>query len=124
MGNTLKFLVDECCDTGLVRSLRDHGHDVYYVLEKQAGVSDDDVLLNAFKQDRILLTEDKDFGELVYRLKKPSRGIILVRMTVGERDLKWPRLEKLIEHYRDRLPGNFVVVDSQKVRFRPLLFLV
>jgi predicted nuclease of predicted toxin-antitoxin system len=80
--------------------------------------------LSAFNQGRILLTEDKDFGELVYRLKKPSKGIILIRMAVGERKLKWPRLEKLIENYRDRLPGHFVVVDSQKFRFRPLLFLV
>jgi predicted nuclease of predicted toxin-antitoxin system len=124
MGDKLKFLVDECCDAGLVRLLRDHGHDVSYVLEEQPGVSDDDVLLRAFNQGRILLTEDKDFGELVYRLKKPSKGIILVRMTVGERNQKWQRLEKLIENYGDRLPGHFVVVDSQKFRFRPLLFLV
>ena len=63
MGDKLKFLVDECCDTGLVRSLRDHGYDVAYVLEKQPGVSDDDVLLSAFNQGRILLTEDKHFGK-------------------------------------------------------------
>ncbi len=124
MSDKLKFLVDECCDTGLVRLLRDCGHNVSYVLEKQPGVSDDDVLLSAFNQGRILLTEDKDFGELVYRLKKPSKGIVLIRMAVGERNLKWTRLKKLIENYRERLPGHFVVVDSQKFRFRPLLFLV
>lgn len=124
MGDKLKFLVDECCDTGLVGSLRDRGHDVSYVLEKQPGVSDDDVLLSAFNQGRILLTEDKDFGELVYRLKKPSKGIILIRIDVKERQMKWTRLRKLIENYEDRLPGQFVVVDSHKFRFRPLLFLV
>jgi predicted nuclease of predicted toxin-antitoxin system len=124
MGDKLKFLVDECCDTELVSSLREHGHDVSYVLEKQPGISDDDILLSAFKEDRILLTEDKDFGELVYRLKKPSKGIILIRITVRDRYMKWPRLKKLIENYEDRLPGQFVVVDSHKFRFRPLLFLV
>jgi len=118
----LRFLADECCDTGLVASLREDGHDVFYVLESKAGVSDDAVLLEAYNEGRILLTEDKDFGELVYRFKKPSKGIILIRMNISERRMKWPRLKKLIEDYEDRLPGHFVVIDSHKFRFRPLLF--
>jgi len=120
----LRFLVDECCDIGLVRSLREDGHDVLYVLENQAGISDDAVLLEAYNDGRILLTEDKDFGELVYRLKKPSKGIILIRINVRERNMKWFRLKKLIENYEDRLPDHFVVIDSNKFRFRPLLFLL
>ena len=120
----MRFLVDECCDIGLVRSLREDGHDVLYVLENQAGISDDAVLLEAYNDGRILLTEDKDFGELVYRLKKPSKGIILIRINVRERNMKCFRLKKLIENYEDRLPGHFVVIDSHKFRFRPLLFLL
>ena len=68
----MKFLADECCNTGLVGSLREDGHDVLYILETKAGVSDDKVLLDAYNEERILLTEDKDFGELVYRFKKPK----------------------------------------------------
>jgi len=94
-----------------------------YVLEKKPGIPDDEVLLDAYNEGRILLTEDKDFGELVYRLKKPSRGIILIRIDVKQRHIKWARLKKLIENYEDRLAGHFVVIDSQKFRFRPLLFL-
>ena len=120
----MRFLVDECCDIGLVRSLREDGHDVLYVLENQAGISDDAVLLEAYNDGRILLTEDKDFGELVYRLKKPSKGIILIRMNARERNMKWLRLKKLIENYEDRLPGHFVVIDSHKFHFRPLLLLL
>jgi predicted nuclease of predicted toxin-antitoxin system len=67
-------LADECCDTGLIASLREDGHDVLYVLERKPGVSDDEVLLEAYNEERIMVTEDKDFGELVYRLKKPSNG--------------------------------------------------
>jgi predicted nuclease of predicted toxin-antitoxin system len=118
----LKFLADECCDTGLVASLRSDGHDVLYVLEKKAGATDHEVLQDAYNEGRILLTEDKDFGELVYRLRKPSKGIILIRIDVKERHLKWERLKKLIDHYADRLPGNFAVIDVQKFRFRPLIF--
>ncbi len=115
-------MADECCDAGLVSSLREDGHDVLYVLERKPGVSDDEVLIEAYHEERILVTEDKDFGELVYRLKKRSRGIILIRMDVKERQMKWLRLKKLIENYEGRLPGHVVVIDSHKYRFRPLLF--
>ncbi len=118
----MKFLADECCDTGLVASLRDDGHDVLYILDKKPGVPDEEVLLDAYSEGRILLTEDKDFGELVYRLNKPSRGIVLIRIDVKERHMKWARLKELIDSYQDRLPGHFVVIDTQKFRFRPLLF--
>ncbi len=115
-------MADECCDAGLVSSLREDGHDVLYVLERKAGVSEDEVLIEAYNEERILVTEDKDFGELVYRLKKRSRGIILIRMDVKERQMKWIGLKKLIENYEERLPGHVVVIDSHKYRFRPLLF--
>ena len=118
----MRFLADECCDTGLVASLRNDGHDVLYILEKKPGVPDDEILLDAYNEGRILLTEDKDFGELVYRLKKPSKGIILIRIDVRERHIKWARLKKLIEDYQGRLAGHFVVIDNHKFRFRPLLF--
>jgi predicted nuclease of predicted toxin-antitoxin system len=118
----LKFLADECCDAGLVVSLRAAGHDVTYVTEQNAGSSDDEVLLRAYDEGRILLTEDKDFGELAYRLRKPSLGIVLIRIDVKDRDLKWPRFKKLIEKYEERLPGHFVVIQSNRYRFRPLIF--
>ena len=79
-------------------------------------------MLEAYNEERILVTEDKNFGELVYRLKKPSRGIILIRMDVKERHMKWLRLKKLIENYEERLADHFVVIDTQKFRFRSLLF--
>jgi predicted nuclease of predicted toxin-antitoxin system len=118
----VKFLADECCDTGVVTSLRADGHDVAYVLERQTGIPDEEVLHNAFVEGRILLTEDKDFGELIYRLKKPACGIILIRIDVQERYEKWPRLEALIAKHEDRLPGHFVVLEMNKYRFRPLIF--
>jgi predicted nuclease of predicted toxin-antitoxin system len=118
----LKFLADECCDAGLVVSLRAAGHDVTYVTEQNAGSSDDEVLLRAYDEGRILLTEDKDFGELAYRLRKPSLGIVLIRIDVKDRDLKWPRFKKMIEKYEERLPGHFVVIQSNRYRFRPLIF--
>jgi len=118
----LKFLADECCDAGLVVSLRAAGHDVAYVTDQNAGASDDEVLLRAYNEGRVLLTEDKDFGELAYRLRKPSAGIVLIRIDVKNRHIKWPRLKSLIENYEERLPGHFVVIHANKYRFRPLIF--
>ena len=118
----MKFLADECCDAAIVASLRDFGHDVTYVIEQKPGSSDDEVLTMAYNQQRILLTEDKDFGELVYRLRKPSVGIVLIRIDVRERHKKWPRLRSLIDNYAERLPGHFVVIHSDIYRFRPLIF--
>ena len=69
----MKFFADECCDTEMVASLRIEGHDVLYVLEEEPGLQDEVVLQRAYVERRILLTEDKDFGELVYRLRKPAQ---------------------------------------------------
>ena len=117
----MNFLADECCDAGLVESLRNDGHNVLYIMEEKPGATDDEVLLIALNSNRILITEDMDFGEFVYRFKKPAKGIILIRIDVKERHLKWERLRKLIENYPDRLKGRFVVIDTQKFRFRPIM---
>jgi len=74
----LKFIADECCDTGIVASLRREGHDVFYVLEEEPGLQDEVILQRAYVERRVLLTEDKDLGELVCRLRKPATGIVLI----------------------------------------------
>lgn len=119
----MKLLADECCDRWLVEALRGAGHDVLFILESKPGATDDEVLALAFDEQRIIVTEDKDFGELVYRLKRPAHGIILIRINVINRNLKWPRFQKLIDTYLDRCSGRFVVIDENKFRFRPLLYL-
>jgi predicted nuclease of predicted toxin-antitoxin system len=116
----MRFLADECCDAGLVEALRADDHDVLYAQESLRGGVDDDILAMAYSQDRILLTEDKDFGELVYRLGQPTRGIILLRFAISERHLKLPRLRDLIAERSWQLPGAFVVVEPDKFRVRPL----
>ena len=74
----MKFLADECCDRDLVGALRNAGYDVLYVLELKPGATDDEVLALAFDQRRILLTEDKDFGELRRHRHGPEAVQILL----------------------------------------------
>ena len=117
----MKFLVDECCDAALVHALRTNGHDVVYVMENLTGATDDEILEYTLKENRILITEDKDFGELVYRLHHHANGIILMRFDVSDRSLKIPRLLDLIQNESQRLTGSFVSIDINKIRIRPLL---
>lgn len=117
----MRFLADECCTAELVEHLRNDGHDVLYVLEYNRGATDSTVLKKAYQDDRILITEDKDFGELVYRLNKKVKGIILLRFSAGERNILWPRLKELLVLKGDDLIGKFTVVDKEKFRIRPIV---
>ncbi len=117
----MRFLADECCDAALVDALRGNDHDVHYAMESLRGATDKELLTCAVEENRILLTEDKDFGELVYRLQQPAYGVILLRFEVVDRALKAPRLLDLLEKDTKRLPGTFVVLEADKTRFRPLV---
>lgn len=66
----MKFVADEGVDAQIIKALRVKGHDVLYIAEFDSGIADDLVLKYANNQKRILITRDKDFGELVYRDKK------------------------------------------------------
>ena len=116
----MKLLADECCNADLVSALRSDGHDVLYAVESLRGATDEEILKKADEEDRFLLTEDKDFGELVFRLMQPAQGIILLRFDVADSALKISRLRFLIESRPGQLSGLFVVVDKSKIRFRPL----
>ena len=76
---TLKFLIDECTGRRLAILLKNAGYDVVFVGGWKHSASDEEVLRKAEEGDRILITDDKDFGELVFRLGSPSKGVILLR---------------------------------------------
>ena len=115
----MKLLADECCDSGLVMALRSDGHDVLFVVEVMKGAVDEVILARAFDDDRLLLTEDKDFGELVYRLGLQTKGIVLLRFGPRDHNIKISRLLDLLNVHAERLAGSFVVLEVDKIRFRP-----
>jgi len=117
----LRWLADECVDAGLVMHLRSDGHDVTYVAEDAAGMPDTDVLSHAEGQHRLLLTEDKDFGDLVFRLRRAVPGLLLLRIAPNDRHLKWARLSTAIEQFGTGLFGRYLVVEKGRLRSRPLL---
>ncbi len=76
----MRFLADEGVDGLIVAAVRDDRHDVRWMAEEVEGRKDSVVLEAAVLDARILITEDKDFGELVYRQRLHHRGVVLVRV--------------------------------------------
>lgn len=118
----MRWLVDECVDAELVKQLRNRGHGVAYVAADGAGSTDPQVLLRAREEDRVLLTEDKDFGDLVFRLRLALPGVILLRIPPEDRAIKWDRLRQTIDQFGTGLIGRYIVIDKLRMRSRPLLF--
>ena len=82
----MRWLADECVDAALVHRLRGAGHDVIYAAEVASGATDAQILRRANDEDRLLLTEDKDFGEFIFRLHMTVPGLLLLRVA-PERDI-------------------------------------
>lgn len=116
----MRFLADECCDAGLVQALREDGHDVLFAAEAMRGAIDNKVLERAYTEDRVVITEDKDFGELVYRLGLPTHAIILLRLASDQHELKIARIRQLLMRHPQQVTGRFVVIEVDKFRLRPL----
>lgn len=116
----MRFLVNENISRTVIRELRTQGHDVLSVKESMGGASDEVVLVRAREENRLIVTQDKDFGELAFRwgLLPPS-GVVLLRLT-GESPESDNRLTLEILSGAEDFPGNFVVAESGRVRIRPL----
>jgi len=113
----MRFVVDECTGPAVALWLREHEHDVFSVYEDARGMDDSDVVQKAFAENRILITNDKDFGERVYREHRPHRGVVLLRLENERAAVKIGVLRQLLASYADRLADQYVVVTETRVRF-------
>ena len=113
----MRFLVDECTGPAVARWLREQNHDVFSVFEQQRGMDDDEVIPKAFAENRILVTNDKDFGEKIYRERRPHGGVVLLRLDDERSANKIAVIQRLVENHADRLASHFVVVTETAVRF-------
>ncbi|MDZ4848966.1 MAG: DUF5615 family PIN-like protein [Pirellulaceae bacterium] len=113
----MRFIVDECTGSKVASWLASLGHEIFSVYDKARGATDEDLLAKASTEDWILTTNDKDFGELVFRERRPHHGVILLRLDDERSTAKIVALEKLLQNYGERLPGTFVVVTDNQVRF-------
>ena len=112
----MRFLVDECTGTSVSDWLKSESHDVFSVFEEWRGASDDDILEKCKNENYILITSDKDFGEMVFRNQKVHSGVILIRCVPNIFSKRIEVLQKLLQNYSESLQNNFVVVTNEKVR--------
>jgi hypothetical protein len=116
----MRFLADENFPGPVVIALRDAGHDVVWLRTERPGVNDSDVLTWAMQEDRILLTFDKDFGELAAKSVSTRRcGVVLVRTPMQRPADAGHRLAATIMS-RDDWAGHFSVIEPGRIRMRPL----
>lgn len=113
----MRFLVDECTGPKVAEWLREQGYEVFSVYDEARGMDDDNVIQKAFDEAWVLITNDKDFGEKVYRDHRSHRGVIFLRLTDERAKNKIEVIRLLLESYSDRLPDQFVVVSESQVRF-------
>jgi len=112
----MRFLVDECTGSKVAHWLSAQGHEVFSVFDEARGASDSEILGKAFAEDWILVTNDKDFGEKIFREQIPHKGIVLVRLDDERAVMKIEVLQRLLTNFADSLKNQFIVVTEKSVR--------
>ena len=115
----MNFVADENIDRQIVDGLRQNGHDVWSIAEQESGISDEVVLEQARLRAAVLITGDKDFGELVFRMRRVSHGVVLVRLPGISPLTRAMHVLDAITNSASRLVGSFTVIDSTGLRIRP-----
>ena len=116
----MNFVADESVDRQIVESLRRQGYNVWYIEEISPSISDKEVLALANKHDALLITSDKDFGELVFRQNLISYGVILIRLFGEPAELKGNIVTSSISKQFIEMKGNFTVIGPKRVRIRKI----
>jgi len=117
----MKLLADENVHGDLVLWLRSQGHEVLYAAESLRTMPDDELLLLARDESRVLITDNKDFGDLVYHRKLVSHGVVLLRLETPSIAGRLERLAQVWPVIEAQAKGRFVVVTDRKIRVRGAL---
>ena len=112
----MRFLVDECTGPAVAAWLRSKQHEVFSVYEQARGLSDEQIMQKAYQEVWILITNDKDFGEKVYREHHPHHGVVFLRLGDDRAVTKIATLRRLLAAYAHQLSDRFVVVTEAQVR--------
>lgn len=116
----MKVFADEGLDYPLVKLLREADYDVIYAAEDYTGAPDTLLLQNAFTDGRILLTKDKDFGELAIRFGQQTAGVVLIRIEQLNKHQNMLLVLEAIKKYEAELQNSFTVIQEDKIRIRTL----
>jgi len=113
---TMRFLADESCDFAVVRALRTAGFDVLSISESTPRAEDSEVIGLALRGERIVLTEDKDFGRLVYSHGQETLGVIFLRFPTSARRQISKDVVNLVKQQGEKLARSFITVQPGRIR--------
>src|SRR5437870_4143709 len=115
-GRNVRILANENVSSTAIQMLRERGHDLLSVKESLRGAADDAILARAQAESRLVVTHDKDFGELAFRLGLPAQcGVVLFRLSGADRDTDNRRVVAALESRSD-WAGHFCVVTDDRIR--------
>lgn len=113
-----EIVADESVDYSIIKLLRESGFIVYSIGETTPSLTDIAVLKVAVKNNSLLITEDKDFGELVYRLNMKHCGILLIRLVEFNSVEKASLVLLAVKKHYNKLINTFSVLDNKRIRTR------
>ena len=114
----MNFAADENIDTEIIGHLRHAGYEIFSISEEFPGVPDDDVIEITNRQNAILLTADKDFGELVFRNGEVIKGVVLVRIFGVSQQEKAQMILDAFKSHADDFDERFTVISKKKIRIK------
>lgn len=117
---TIRFLADVNVEKAIVNFLLENEYDVRWIPDYDCEILDEDLLNLANAEKRILITNDKDFGELTFLQKRISAGIILLRVRGQKAKDKVKLIKKLLQNYSDKVLYHFIVITKKNIRIIPM----
>ena len=116
----LKFLVDVGVSKQVEKWLFQNDYDLKAVRNINPRMNDNEILRLAVSEKRMVITMDKDFGELVYNSDLPHAGVLLLRLEDAKSDEKTNTIAKILTKFSDRLLNNFCVIQRGKLRIKKM----
>jgi predicted nuclease of predicted toxin-antitoxin system len=114
------FLAEECFSGAIIRALREAGFDATRSADLIPAAADQDVLELAVREQRVLLTEDNDFGELTMRLRLPSLGIVRIDLKSLSKQAQARRTVETLAKLGDEVCGAIVSIEPGRARIRKI----
>lgn len=114
----LRWLVDESTGRAVVEWLRHRGFDVVSVRDSMPQAGDAEIIARARTEDRVIITNDKDFGERIFRDRQGHKGVLLLRLRDERTEIKIDVIRRVLDAWADRLPLNFTVATESRIRIR------
>ena len=118
MKKTLKFLVDVGVSKNVERWLTENGYDARAVRDVNPKADDSEILHLAVKESRMVITMDKDFGELVFNSGKTHSGVLILRLEDATGEQKIGIVKKILLEYADKIENKFCVFQDGRLRIK------